>query len=105
MVAASSKASSSACCCVWEGGRANECLRSVSKRTTKIFRTTPTAAPDRCLHQMHARPQNGGCAGAHCLVCQRARPKEGGGRPCLMMMHGAKKEKGKTHIHHYETRH
>jgi hypothetical protein len=71
---------------VWDGGRANECLRSVSKRTTKLFRTTPAAAPDRRLHKTHARPQNGGCAGAHCLVCQRARPKEGGGRPCLMMM-------------------
>ena len=59
-------------------------LRSVSKRTTKLFRTTPAAAPDRRLHKTHARPQNGGCAGAHCLVCQRARPKEGGGRPMML---------------------
>ena len=60
--------------CGREGGQMSV-LRSVSKRTTKLFRTTPAAAPDRRLHKTHATPQNGGCAGAHCLVCQRADQK------------------------------
>ena len=63
---------------VWgEGGRANKCLRSVSKRTTKLFRTKPAAA-DRHPHKRHARPQKWWLRGCVPLACQRARRQERG---------------------------
>jgi hypothetical protein len=92
---------------VWgEGGRANECLRSVSKRTTKLFRTKPAAA-DRRPHKRHATKMVAArvCApGVPKGKTTRGAAREGGGRPCLMVMHARAEGKGKTHTHH-ETRH
>ena len=104
MVAASSEASSKCMllCVGRKGIWANECLRSVSKRTTKQFRTK-LAAADRRSHKRHARPQNGGCAGVSPWRA-KGQDQRRGGRPCLMMQQRTPEGKCKTHTHH-ETRH
>jgi len=81
---------------VW-GGTANECLRSVSKRTNKLepnpLQLSPETLTFRTLdHRMvAARVPTGGAKG------QDQRGEE---EACLIMMHGATNPRGEAPHHH-----